>query len=230
MPFRFRKSFKVAPGVRLNLSKSGVSTSLGGRGATLNLSKRGAKATLGLPGTGLSYSSTLGRPRTLDDAAIVHPVNPGAGAPSSEEVIILDEVEYFPGGDTAHVPTRTKQGQIYLGVGERASDGMTCLAIQTPGATRRHNIEVSSVRSVTIDGTCHVLDTPPVRWRIRAQELIYLIEGSFSEPWAADYFDPNSPKYYRGEEAAHARKGSTGFWVGVLILVVLAFAGVAMLT
>lgn len=58
MALRFRKSIKVAPGVRINLSKSGVSTSLGVKGATVNLSKRGTRVTTGIPGTGIS-SSTL---------------------------------------------------------------------------------------------------------------------------------------------------------------------------
>ncbi len=58
---RFQKRIKVAPGVRLNLSKSGVSTSLGGPGASLNIGKKGVKSTVGLPGTGLSYSSQLGK-------------------------------------------------------------------------------------------------------------------------------------------------------------------------
>lgn len=56
MGFRFQKRIKLLPGVRLNLSKSGVSTSIGGRGATVNLRKGRARATVGLPGTGLSYS------------------------------------------------------------------------------------------------------------------------------------------------------------------------------
>lgn len=57
---RFRKSIKIMPGVRVNLSKSGVSTSIGGRGATVNVSKRGLRSTLSVPGTGLSWSSTSG--------------------------------------------------------------------------------------------------------------------------------------------------------------------------
>ena len=57
MGFGFRKSIKVIPGVRLNLSKSGVSTSIGGKGATVNVSKRGTKATLSIPGTGLHYKT-----------------------------------------------------------------------------------------------------------------------------------------------------------------------------
>ena len=55
MGFRFRKSVKIAPGLKLNLSKSGGSLSIGGRGATVNLSNRGVRSTYGIPGTGLSY-------------------------------------------------------------------------------------------------------------------------------------------------------------------------------
>jgi uncharacterized protein DUF4236 len=61
MGFRFRKSFKIAPGVRINLSKSGVSTSVGRRGATLNFSSKGTRATVGIPGSGLSASEMLTR-------------------------------------------------------------------------------------------------------------------------------------------------------------------------
>ena len=57
MGFRFRKSVKIMPGVRLNVSKTGASLSVGGRGATTNLSKRGIKSTFGIPGSGLSYTT-----------------------------------------------------------------------------------------------------------------------------------------------------------------------------
>jgi Protein of unknown function (DUF4236)/Bacterial SH3 domain len=61
MPVRFRRSFSLFPGARLNLSKSGVSVSLGRPGATINLGPRGSSATLSLPGTGLSYRMPLHR-------------------------------------------------------------------------------------------------------------------------------------------------------------------------
>ncbi|MBY5976149.1 DUF4236 domain-containing protein [Phaeobacter italicus] len=60
MAFRFQKRIKIAPGVRLNVSKSGVSTSLGGRGGTVNLSSKGVRTTVGIPGTGLSWSKQSG--------------------------------------------------------------------------------------------------------------------------------------------------------------------------
>ena len=56
MALRFRKSIKIAPGIRLNVSKGGISTSLGGKGATVNISKKGARVTAGIPGSGLSAS------------------------------------------------------------------------------------------------------------------------------------------------------------------------------
>jgi len=61
MALRFRKSFKIAPGVRINLSKSGVSTSVGGKGLTANLSKRGTRVTTSIPGSGLSASKLYGK-------------------------------------------------------------------------------------------------------------------------------------------------------------------------
>ncbi len=58
MGFRFRKSIKIVPGLRLNFGKNGLSSITAGRpGATVNLNRRGTKATVGLSGTGLSYST-----------------------------------------------------------------------------------------------------------------------------------------------------------------------------
>ena len=63
MGFRFRKKVKIAPGIDLNLSKNGVSsTSIGKKGATINLSRRGIKQTIGIPGTGLSYQTDKSTP------------------------------------------------------------------------------------------------------------------------------------------------------------------------
>lgn len=59
MGFRFRKSVKILPGIKLNFGKKGSSVSVGGSGATINISKRGTKTTIGIPGTGISYSENL---------------------------------------------------------------------------------------------------------------------------------------------------------------------------
>ncbi len=58
MGFRFRKRIKILPGIWFNLSKSGISTSIGGKGLTVNLKNGKTRTTVGIPGTGISYSET----------------------------------------------------------------------------------------------------------------------------------------------------------------------------
>ena len=62
MGFRFQKRIGIAPGLRLNISKSGVSASISERGAHLTLG-RTPRITIGAPGTGLSWTETLPRGR-----------------------------------------------------------------------------------------------------------------------------------------------------------------------
>lgn len=59
MPVRIRKTFTLFPGVRVNLSKGGMSLSVGRKGFTLNFSKQGVRQTTGLPGSGISHTSYL---------------------------------------------------------------------------------------------------------------------------------------------------------------------------
>ncbi|MFC5712280.1 DUF4236 domain-containing protein [Thalassorhabdus alkalitolerans] len=59
MSFRFQKRVSVAPGVRLNFSKRGISTTVGRQGASVSLGKKGLYGNIGIPGSGLSYRSRL---------------------------------------------------------------------------------------------------------------------------------------------------------------------------
>lgn len=62
MSFRFRKSVKLMPGVKLNIGKRGISTTVGTRGAKVTFGPNGRKTTtVGIPGTGLSHTSNIGR-------------------------------------------------------------------------------------------------------------------------------------------------------------------------
>jgi hypothetical protein len=62
---RFQKRLNLAPGARLNLSKSGASASLGPRGADVNVGANGVTTNAGIPGTGISYRRKLGGGRGL---------------------------------------------------------------------------------------------------------------------------------------------------------------------
>ena len=60
MGMRFRKSKKIAPGVRLNLSAKSASISIGPKGFKKTFSTSGrVTTTVGIPGTGLSYSTSM---------------------------------------------------------------------------------------------------------------------------------------------------------------------------
>ena len=62
MGFRFNRRISIFKGLRLNLSKSGPSVSVGGRGAWLTFGKKGTRATVGIPGTGMSWSEKIDSP------------------------------------------------------------------------------------------------------------------------------------------------------------------------
>ncbi|MST73431.1 DUF4236 domain-containing protein [Roseburia sp. MUC/MUC-530-WT-4D] len=61
MGMRFRKSVKIAPGVKLNIGEKSVGVSVGSKygGFSVN-SQTGTRVRASLPGTGLSYSSKVG--------------------------------------------------------------------------------------------------------------------------------------------------------------------------
>lgn len=59
MSLRFRKSFKLGGGVKLNLGKKGFSVSAGTRGARITMGTSGTRVTAGIPGTGLSYTKKI---------------------------------------------------------------------------------------------------------------------------------------------------------------------------
>lgn len=94
MGFRMRKSFRVAKGVRLNVSKSGIGVSAGVRGARVSLHSSGRRTTtVGIPGSGLSYVSTsgggkrrsAGSARQVPIAETPAPIKPGLFAPKGEK-------------------------------------------------------------------------------------------------------------------------------------------------
>lgn len=59
MGLRFKKSVKIAPGVKVNLNKKSTSVTLGSKGSHHTISSSGKRTTnVGVPGTGLSYVST----------------------------------------------------------------------------------------------------------------------------------------------------------------------------
>jgi len=66
MPLRFWRRISILPGVTLNISKTGVSVTLGFRGARWTIGRRGHTASVGLPGTGLSYREQVSHESAIE--------------------------------------------------------------------------------------------------------------------------------------------------------------------
>lgn len=61
MAMRFRKSLKLAPGLRLNISKKGASVRVGPKNAGYTAGTSGQRVSASIPGTGVSFSSKVGK-------------------------------------------------------------------------------------------------------------------------------------------------------------------------
>lgn len=82
MGFYFRKRIKLFPGIHINLSKSGVSSSFGVKGARVNVGKRGTYLNSSIPGTGIygrhklsgknKTNTTKGKYNPLSEASPLH--------------------------------------------------------------------------------------------------------------------------------------------------------------
>ena len=90
MGLRFRKSFKVAPGVKVNIGKKSSSVSFGGKGARYTVSSSGRRTkSVSIPGTGISYVDTKtpgsGNKKSASskNSASARPISTGSGASPS---------------------------------------------------------------------------------------------------------------------------------------------------
>lgn len=63
---KFRKRVKLFPGVTLNFSKTGISTTFGVPGASVNFNKQGTFLNTGLPGTGIYDRKRIGGQRKFN--------------------------------------------------------------------------------------------------------------------------------------------------------------------
>lgn len=134
MVIRFRRSLKVAPGVRLNLGKRSASVRFGPRGMGLTTGTRGARVSAGVPGTGLYASKKLRTSaKTSRKAVRRSPTNPRSvlseprsqGANMTEMTLVQVVRSLGPPEEETQFPRGWLTWTIILGV----------LAIPTAGVT-----------------------------------------------------------------------------------------------
>lgn len=102
MGFSFRKRLKVMKGLYLNFSKNGISTSVGGPGATLNFGKNGTRVTTSIPGTGIRYSKKLSENKKDTVSDFQDGTNP---------VLTIDNYNF-----TGKVPKEANKNFFYLSI------------------------------------------------------------------------------------------------------------------
>ena len=82
MSFRFQRRIKILPGLRLNVSKTGISWTVGTRGASITARDGKLTGNVGLPSTGLSYRKRLDLPDSDPTTQDPQIPNQSSGAPS----------------------------------------------------------------------------------------------------------------------------------------------------
>jgi len=155
MSLRFRRSFRVAPGIRVNFSGSGASLSVGPRGASATFGSRGTYFNAGIPGTGLYTRSRVGTP----SAPAAGADKPGKVSVSVQVTVEDDGTVRFLDANDQPLPQewierakRQKGAQIREMI-ERACDkinskveALGAIHVQTPGPNERLRYEPQEFR------------------------------------------------------------------------------------
>jgi len=76
---RLFRRVRIAPGLTMNLTKSGPSLSLGVPGAHVTVGRSGVRRTVGIPGTGVFYTSHDGWHSGIHTAQAFHDAAPESG-------------------------------------------------------------------------------------------------------------------------------------------------------
>ena len=95
MSWRFRKTFKVLPGVKLNLTRHGLSATLGAAPFSVNVGPKGVYRNVSIPGTGVWDRQRIdipsqAKPNDQRHAALDHVLPPLPAPPA--------QLPFAPGG------------------------------------------------------------------------------------------------------------------------------------
>src|SRR4051812_1397121 len=107
MGWRFSRRVQVFPGVKINFSTRGVSTTFGVPGASINVGPKGVYANTKIPGTGLYNRTRLGSPQQSRAGA----AHPQPTAPPLEPAIYLpQDIGAIVSGDNESISSEGLRG------------------------------------------------------------------------------------------------------------------------
>lgn len=164
---RLWRRVRLAPGVTINLSKSGPSVSVGPRGSKITFGRRGVRQTVGIPGTGIYATRQVSSPRARARSAPGRPATTAAtdaatfpdAAPGAAVATDANEVELYYGFATVvgivfgivlavlGVPA----GQAVLGAVVAVAVG-----IAYEGLAHHHPGPAKALAQVVVAGATHV--------------------------------------------------------------------------
>ena len=98
MGFRFRRTFGLIPGVRLNLGMKSGSVSFGMRGLHYTVGTQGSRITAGIPGTGLFWTKKLNSTSGLPVQPNAQQVGPPLISANAQPTIAARPQTILPGG------------------------------------------------------------------------------------------------------------------------------------
>ncbi len=181
MGWRFRRSVKIAPGIRWNIGTRGSSFSFGGRGFTVNISSRGVRRTISIPGTGLSHTQVVGQSqRNVDPPPSSGYPPPLTGASRAPFTVPITELLPFSDETVARAARRWAVAHYNL-VGRALK----------PRVVRRSDVHRTaitySVRSKEV-----IARTEPIA-RKTAPEITFP-EGDDLDPWSPDIAEQLPPR------------------------------------
>lgn len=142
--FRYRKSLRLAPGIRVNVTGKGLSSaSIGKPGATLNLGRGGIRGTVGLPGSGLSYSSRRSAKSALLPGLIIagllalvfYALRGSRPAQAGLLLLGVGALASLGLGQTATPPQHQDNSQLQeTATGQNSVESVAAVPLQLPGA------------------------------------------------------------------------------------------------
>jgi hypothetical protein len=92
MAWSYRRRIKIIPGVHLNLSKGGISASIGVKGANVTVGKKGTYLNAGIPGLGVYSRQKLpGNNKPTPDYIPEQDQQPGE-VPASNQGSTIDNI------------------------------------------------------------------------------------------------------------------------------------------
>lgn len=155
MGLRFRKSVNIGP-VRMTASKSGLSTSVGVKGARITKTSKGkTRVTASMPGTGLSYVTESGKKNTAAPAA-------GGGKPVKKwkialivvaALLVLGAIQDVGKGSSAAKPAASE-----------APARTVVVVTEAPKATVKPSPKPQTERTYVLNKSTGVVHVPGCRW------------------------------------------------------------------